>query len=328
MYHFHFVVLYVPLLEPVDENPLPLLGLLLRVVLVEGVAAEPEVAHEGVVDVEQVEEPEEEHQQGEEEGERGVDVHVAEEAQEGRARDVRDLQVVEAQRVADAGQVYRTEGQAARGRVLPVQREHAVQLDAEHRVGHQVHDVHCQQAVHHVGGRAAPVYQAQHVDVLEYRDESAGLGQEDQHRYHRGADEQADVQYFVPAVGVLGVTLADVPELVHKLVEFALAGIVLDYPLLDYGVQGGVAHLPELVAGVRVGSEIVHIHILLYQEHDSRLVAVRIASPLPLLQYSLDVQYLLFDELLLGFEHLSHPMAFGHASLIVNFSIVFLGKGH
>lgn len=102
-------------------------------------------------------------------------------------------------------------------------------------MGYNINNVENDKAIENVGCWTTPVYQSEQVDVLEYWNEGTGFSYVNQNRYYSGYHKEYDVDYFVLAIAIFGKTNANISQLIDKLIEFALASIILYNPFFDYG---------------------------------------------------------------------------------------------
>jgi hypothetical protein len=201
--HFHFIIVGIPLLQSFNKDPLSFLSLFFLIFLIKRETAQTQIAHNSAIHIKQVEDPKHYHNDGEYESKFVVHVHAAEEGNECRVLNVGDLKIVETQRIANPRQIDRGEYEAAGSRVFFVKRVNPIELNSEHSACHDIGDVGCEEAVHHVGSRAGEINQVQHVHISEHRNEGACLRQEDDHRNQRSEHEQANVKDAIAAVAVL-----------------------------------------------------------------------------------------------------------------------------
>lgn len=95
--------LWVPLSEALDENSPTFLLLLLGLLLIESVAAEPKIAHDLIVEAAKIEAGKGKHEYGEDDHDLRTKSDLSEEAEEGSWGKPGDLEVVVAEWVAHSG---------------------------------------------------------------------------------------------------------------------------------------------------------------------------------------------------------------------------------
>lgn len=89
------------------------LSLFLFIVLVEGIASKSQVAHNGIVDVQDIKEGENDHDDRENDHVSRIEVHFSKESQKGCIFYVGNLKIIVAERVADSGKVDCSENETA-----------------------------------------------------------------------------------------------------------------------------------------------------------------------------------------------------------------------
>lgn len=97
MYHLQLILLRIPLLKPLDKYTPPFLLLLFSLLLIKRIASQAQIAHDLIIQVEQIEHCKGEHKNGENDHNLRPYCHLSEEIKERCAWHSRNLQVVVAE---------------------------------------------------------------------------------------------------------------------------------------------------------------------------------------------------------------------------------------
>ena len=141
LYHFDLEGVEIFLFESFDEDLFAFLAFLGGFLLVEGVAAESQIAHDCVIDIEEVENGKDEHKDGEDVDDLRGDGDVSEEKLKLGALNGGQLEVIVAEGIADSGHVHRGKQQGGSCRVFLVHLKNPVNLHPENRVRYHVNYV-------------------------------------------------------------------------------------------------------------------------------------------------------------------------------------------
>lgn len=229
MYHFQSHIITIFLFKSLNQNPPSLLAFLWSLFLIKRITSQPQVPHNGLIDIKEVKNSKHNHENGK---------HINDWIRNGdftkkllklRLLYGRELKVVVTQWVADPGHVHRREQQRCSSGMSLVKFKHPVDLDPEYGMCNHIHDVDHQKAVDKIRQWEIiiePVNQA-NLFCSEYRH----LSHVKHDTHHRSQHNQESVPDTLISVVVGREADCNITQLLHEFIQLRLAWLEMQLML-------------------------------------------------------------------------------------------------